>query len=97
MDEHPGAMAYALPYSRTTIVVFYDRVQAAAVPPLLAHVLAHEITHVLEGLAVHSATGIMKAKWTSKDYVEMRRRALQFTDEDVILIRHGLDSLERRK
>src|SRR4051794_33497392 len=26
-DRHPGALAYAMPFERTRIVVFYDRVQ----------------------------------------------------------------------
>ena len=97
LDNHPGAMAYARPYGEATIVVFYDRVLAAGVPPLLAHVLAHEITHVLEGVAIHSAAGIMKARWTPSDYTEMRRGPLRFTQEDLLLIRRGVDARERRK
>ena len=102
LDFYPGAMAYALPYAGTTyagvtIVVFYDRIQAARVPPLLAHVLVHEITHVLEGTDSHSGTGIMKAHWTLRDYEEMRLRPLKFEEEDLLLIRSGLDFREGRK
>ena len=31
---------------------------------LLGHVLAHEIGHVLQGVARHSATGVMKGRWS---------------------------------
>ena len=101
-DFHPGAMAYALPYAGTTyagtsIVVFYDRIQAVRLPPLLAHVLVHEITHVLESTVNHSGAGIMKARWTPRDYEEMSRRPLKFTEEDLLLIRKGLDFREGRK
>ena len=48
-----GGLAFALPYEGVHIQIFYDRVRAAE--PLLpqvalAHVLAHEITHVLQGI-----------------------------------------------
>lgn len=96
-DHHPGELAYAMPYERTTIVVFYDRVQAANVPQLLAHVLVHEITHLLQGVAVHSASDMMKPRWRPRDLIEMRRTPLQFTDEDVFRIHRGLDARERLK
>jgi len=101
-DFHPGAMAYALPYAGrtyagTAIVLFYDRIQAVRVPPLLAHVLAHEITHVLESTATHSGAGLMKARWTSRDYEDMRHQPLKFAEEDLFLIRTGLDFREGRK
>jgi|HubBroStandDraft_6_1064221.scaffolds.fasta_scaffold152216_2 hypothetical protein len=92
----PGALAYALPYEGTHIVIFYDRVQAAAVDPrrvpaVLGHVLVHEITHVLEGVARHSAEGVMKAHWTNEDYSRMCWKPLPFADEDVALIHRGLE------
>jgi hypothetical protein len=54
--------------------VFYDRVQELAVRKrlghaLLADVMAHEIGHLLLGSNVHSANGIMSARW---DYDELR-------------------------
>jgi hypothetical protein len=93
----PGALAYALPYEGTHIVIFYDRVQAAVVDPngvtaLMAHVLAHEVTHVLEGTARHSAEGVLKAHWTEDDYSQMCWKPLKFADEDVVLIGRGLES-----
>ena len=57
-------LAYALPFEGTHIVVFYDRVEecvrADLFPTLLAYVLVHEITHILQEITRHSATGIMK-------------------------------------
>src|ERR1039458_377338 len=56
----PDALAYALPYkvSGTCIHVFLDRVLLGRKQPdrsaLLAHVMAHEITHVLEQIVRHS-------------------------------------------
>ena len=90
-DYRPNAMAFALPYERRTIVVFYDRVQSARVRPLLGHVLAHEIAHILQGVPVHSATGIMKPRWTARDFAEMCRKPLGFTAQDVQMIQLGLD------
>jgi hypothetical protein len=83
-------LAYALPYQGTYIEVFYDRVRGTVDeetrPHLLAHVLAHEITHILQGVARHSETGVMKAHWTSDDYRWMCSHHLEFAPEDVELI-----------
>jgi hypothetical protein len=86
------ALAFARPYAGT-IVVFLDRVQELnrnGVRSVMAHVLVHEITHVLERIDRHSATGIMKAHWDEKDYFEMRRKPLPFCQEDVAFIYAGL-------
>ena len=95
VDHHPGAMAYAMPYERTTIVVFHDRIQAVGVPALLAHVLVHEIVHILQGVASHSTTGMMKAKWNAADYSEMHRKLLDLSADDVVLIHNGLATRDR--
>ena len=95
--EHPGALAYALPYERTKIVVFYDRIQNGdpkRVTYLTAYVLAHEITHILQGAVRHSERGIMKAHWDRVDYFEMENGQLNFAPEDVGLISRGLDKRE---
>lgn len=93
-NQLPGAWAYALPFEGTHIVVFWDRMQrkmaGARAPILLSHVLAHEITHILQGVVRHSDSGLMKAKWTSADYFEMGRKPLPFTQADVLLIERGL-------
>jgi hypothetical protein len=98
----PGALAYALPYEGTHIVIFYDRVHAAVVDPdrataLMAHVMAHEITHVLEGVSRHSAEGVLKAHWTTTDFSRMSWKPLKFADEDIVLIHLGLGKRAARR
>jgi hypothetical protein len=87
-----GALAYAMPYEGTHIVVFYDRVKnrPGSVSCLLGHVIAHEVAHILQGMMRHSESGIMKGQWTGADYEQMTWKPLQFTDEDVMLIYSGL-------
>ncbi len=89
---HPGALAYALPYEGVHIEVFYDRIAGAdpeLVPSLMANVIVHEITHILQGIDRHSTGGIMKAVWTSSDYILMKRGQLRFTAMDVDMIHDG--------
>jgi hypothetical protein len=61
------------------------------VPNLLAHVLVHEITHLIQGINRHSDRGVMKARWDEDDYEQMRSRRLAFTEYDIRLIRLGLE------
>jgi hypothetical protein len=97
---HPGALAFALPYQGFQITVFYDRIHKGFAPDLasaiLAHVMAHEITHILQGVDRHSETGVMKAHWTTADYTQMLAKPLPFTDWDVQLIQKGLASRDVR-
>jgi hypothetical protein len=94
-DYLPGALAQALPYEGIHIRVFYDRVQKLAhprvVPNLLAHVLVHEITHLLEGINRHSQSGVMKALWDKQDFQAMVSKPLPFAPEDVQLIYAGIE------
>ena len=93
-DYLPGALAAAKVYEGVHITVFWDRLdrrtRAAPAAVVLAHVLVHEITHILQGVDRHSDSGIMKAGWTPSDYVEMSLKPLPFTSVDVELIRRGL-------
>ena len=90
-----GALAYALPFEGTHIVVFYDRIKREAegplAPRLFAYVVVHEITHILQRTARHSADGIMKAQYSKADYIAMMRRGLHFDCEDIELIYLGMD------
>jgi hypothetical protein len=98
---HPGPVAYALPYEGTHVVVFLDRIEnmvdPGRVPVLLGHVLAHEVTHILEGVVRHSSEGVMKAYWTNDDYQQMAWKPLPFAQEDVDLIYRGLVRREKDK
>jgi hypothetical protein len=97
---HTGALAYAEPHRGPTgkqsgIVVIFDRVEhstkrSSQVPNVLAHVITHEITHILQGTARHSLTGVMKARWAPSDFDLMEYHPLPFAPEDIELIRHGL-------
>jgi hypothetical protein len=93
-DASARWLASALPYERTHIVVFYDRVASAAgivnVDDMLAYVFVHEITHLLQGISRHSLSGIMKPSWDSADRREMNRGTLTFTPIDIELIRDSL-------
>ena len=89
----PGALAYSMAAEGGLIRVFYDRIariQSLKPSALLAHVLVHEITHVLQGVAWHSHTGVMKARWEAADFERMVRKGLPFTTTDVKLVRRGL-------
>jgi hypothetical protein len=97
-----GALAYALPWAKsgTSIHIFFDRVRQGCdrrlAAGLLAHVLAHEITHVIEAIDRHSTSGLMKAHWNSRDFQQMEGRGLPFADIDVHLIHQALDTPKPR-
>jgi hypothetical protein len=93
-DVLPGALGSAMPFEGVHIRVFYDRIRSEIVPRfvLLAHVLVHEITHILQGTDQHSESGIMKASWTHQDHLQMRTEPLPFTPRDIELIHEGLAS-----
>ncbi len=99
-EFRPGSLAFSALGAKTgmRIEVFYNRVRASGpailAPFILAHVLVHEITHVLEGVERHSDAGVMKASWNADDFRQMARSPLPFAAEDIHLIqawteRHG--------
>ena len=93
-SDHPDAWGYAMPYEGAHVVIFWDRIQRkmppTKAPILLAHVLVHEITHILEGVGRHSKSGIMKAKWDENDLFQMFKKPLGFDTRDLELIRRGV-------
>jgi hypothetical protein len=96
-DSHPGVLAVSYPYARCSksVTIFYDRIRALANGPhresaLLAYVLMHEITHVIQGVNRHSPTGVMKAHWSQADRTAIFERRLGFEAWDVQLMRNGL-------
>jgi hypothetical protein len=96
----PGALAFARVYEGVHIDVFCDRLERLAPgarmeAPLLAHVLVHEITHMLEGIDRHSGTGVMKAHWNARDYADMATNPLPFAPVDITLIQLGLAARTR--
>jgi hypothetical protein len=91
----PGALGYAQPFGDAYVRVFCDRihqnVEIEREPYLLGHVLAHEITHVLQGTNFHAPSGVMKAVWDFHECRRMTLHPLTFTATDILLIRQGLE------
>jgi hypothetical protein len=96
-----GAFAYAMPFgtSGTLIHIFMNRItgsnRQAFTTILLAHVMVHEITHVLEKTGEHSPEGIMKAHWEHSDLEHMKCRPLPFAERDIELLHFGLARYSR--
>jgi len=84
----PKAFGFALsqppPNQGYYVGVFYHRVEALALRdhiragPLLGHVIAHEIGHLLLWGGGHAADGIMKFPWRRKDLGLLQRGMLLF-------------------
>ena len=94
---HPGAVAFSNPFDPVPLVtVLYDRILFATDhdpeyrAALLAHVLVHEIGHLLMRTDGHSPDGVMKAHWSSADLRRMAYRPLTFLPGDIDMIRRGL-------
>jgi hypothetical protein len=90
------ARAEALAFQGRNISIYLDRMPATSGPGsaasaiLWAHVLVHEITHLLQASDYHAATGVMKAHWNSRDLAAMQIAPLSFTRFDVQMIHAGL-------
>jgi hypothetical protein len=90
--ESDQALAYSLlhKYDGVRIHVFLDRVRLVDRTDgglVLGHVLAHEMGHVLEGVARHSEAGVLKANYTMADLRVMANQQLRFAPVDVGLMR----------
>lgn len=101
-DFHPGAFAVAQPYEGTNVRILYDRMAWATswhnlAPMLLAQVMAHEITHLAQGIKRHSSAGVMKPALKQEDFVTLQREPLAFEPDDVMLIHQGLALRASRK
>jgi hypothetical protein len=91
VNLHSDALAYTRPYEGIHIQILWNRIETTSSPTkLLAHVMVHEITHILEGIDRHSAEGVMKARWVAADFEAMAFKTLRFAPEDVVIIRAGL-------
>jgi hypothetical protein len=94
-DYHPGALGCSEVSCRASrILVLADRLKTKIppewAPAVLAHVLIHEITHVVQRVGRHAETGVMKARWEFADYRRMASRPLEFTQLDVNMIHSRL-------
>jgi len=94
---HPEAFAFSNPFDPVPVVtVIYDRIRFATDrsperrAAILAHVLVHEIGHLLMRTDGHSPDGVMKAHWSRADQTWMSYSPLPFLPDDVVMIRSGL-------
>jgi hypothetical protein len=95
-------LAFARPYARdgVRVTIFYKDVSNAgrhlprAEAAILAHVLVHEITHVVEGVARHSKTGVMRPYWTDRDFAEMMFKPIRFAELDVLLLQNAIANIQ---
>jgi len=102
-EEGKEVLGYAYPYAGDTqsVTIVWRRVRAQCqdypmqAPALLAHVMVHEVAHVLQGISRHSHDGVMKAQWSPEDLRNMRWQPLPFTDADARFIQSGLARLRR--
>jgi hypothetical protein len=94
----PGALGFALPFSHSGahVLIFYDRIDAlarsmsSASYVILGHAIAHEIGHVLLGLAKHSSSGLMQARWSQANWRLASAGLLAVTPEQAERMREGL-------
>jgi hypothetical protein len=85
----PSMLAISHPLAETglNVRVFADGVRDSAearnvrLERLLAHVVAHEIGHVLMRSGGHDSHGLMAAVWGAREYEWMAGDALRFTAE----------------
>jgi hypothetical protein len=56
----------------------------------LAHVIAHEIGHLLIPGEAHTSRGIMRARWRYSDWVRASNGQLFFPPDQVRIIRNSL-------
>ena len=88
--DNGRTLAWSNPYLKTgpCVTLLIDRVtndirlNPMSAPLVLGHTLAHEIGHVLEGVARHSDFGLMKAHWPTQEVLAvMQYERLKFTTE----------------
>jgi hypothetical protein len=86
-----------MPFSQDgpDIIVYFDRLQPTLYmlknpEYLVGHVLAHEIGHRLMATDGHASSGLMKARWSAFDILNMASARMQFTPEHAWLIRMNL-------
>ena len=92
------ALAYSNPFATKgpCVTLFMDRLQTdARTNPdrsvfLIAHVLAHEMGHVLQRISRHSESGVMKRRWSLSETSYLSTDWLHFSSYDAELILQSL-------
>ena len=98
-DLGPGAFASARPFEGTHLEIYFWRIPHRVTSyqsNFISYLFVHEITHLLEGLARHSDSGIMKASWDAADINQMMNGELRFSELDIRLIGDGIRSRPTR-
>jgi len=78
--------------------VFYSSVEKlhtdwhVSIPPILGHVMAHELGHLLLGTHAHSEIGIMLPKWHGSELRSLTMGRLLFTPQQARAVREKLFS-----
>ena len=78
--------------------VFFSRIihwqssSSQNIGPILGHVMAHEIAHLLLGLNTHSQFGIMRSQWQKEELRKAAQGELLFTAEESQLMRQRLSA-----
>ena len=70
-------------------------ISGQGVAPVLGHVMAHEIAHLLLGTNSHAADGIMRAQWQREELLSASKGELLFTPGQSQVMRQRLSSAER--
>ena len=86
--EARGRLAYVF-YAR---VANMARIARKTIDPILGHVIAHEIGHLLLPQNSHSPSGVMRATWDSRQTRLAVNGLLRFTPEQAELIRSRVSS-----
>lgn len=87
-------MGYATGDSATVSVEPMEELEKRGfgqLPEILAHVIAHEIGHLLLGRG-HAVSGIMRARWTRRDWELVGQRRFNFTPEQARLLKIEVSS-----
>jgi hypothetical protein len=78
------------------VTLFYDRLEPiledhmAFAGSMFGHILAHEFGHVLRGVDSHADAGLMRARWSERDFTSIKLHAFGFTPEDAQSIRDSV-------
>ena len=98
----PLGIARPFAHEGVQVEIFYPHVElVTSKHPLfagriLAHILVHEITHVLTRVSEHSREGMLKAKWTESDFRAMGMENLPFERRTLLFMKATLIDWGRR-
>jgi hypothetical protein len=90
---HRETMGYATGNFATVSVDFaqdLEKLGMGRTPEILAHVIAHELGHVLLPGPAHAVSGIMRANWNTTDWTLIQQKRLNFTTEQARFLRAEL-------